>query len=232
MAAAVRNVNRVGPVEDGLVGAGAVAGNRPGRARGLALLALAAAAVVLWGGYGRGWRWTGFAHGVLLWDWLHVLLLPLAVAVAPLWLRHGHRLGRLRHVLLEALVLGFALLVVLGYVMPLGWTGFPGNTLWDWLELLVLPLAVVLVPVWIDLSRGVQRVHRVAGAAALALLAVALAGGYGEGWRWTGFEGNTLFDWLQLLVAPLLFPIVLVPFVAAWTTAAVEDNEAAGAGEP
>jgi hypothetical protein len=182
---------------------------------GLAIVA----AVVLWGGYGRDWRWTGFAHRALLWDWLHVALLPLAVAVAPLWLRHGHRLGRLRHLLLECVVVAFALLVVLGYMVPLHWTGFPGNTLWDWLELLVLPLAVALAPVWVELSRGVRRVHRVVGLVVLALLVVALTGGYGYGWRWTGFEGNTLFDWLQLLVAPLLLPLVVVPFVAEWTTA-------------
>lgn len=191
----------------------------------LALAALAGVAVVLWGGYARGWGWTGFAHRALLWDWLHVVLLPLAVAVAPLWLRHGHRLGRLRHLLLASAVAGFTLLVVLGYMVPLRWTGFPGNTLWDWLELLVLPLAVALAPVWVDISRGVRPIHRLAGAAALALLAVALAGGYGDGWRWTGFEGNTLFDWLQLLVAPLLLPLVAVPLVAQWTTSAMDENE-------
>lgn len=190
----------------------------------LTLLALAALAVVLWGGYGRGWGWTGFAHRALLWDWLHVVMLPLAVAVAPLWLRHGHRLGRLRHVLLACVVGGFVLLVVLGYVLPLHWTGFPGNTLWDWLELLVLPLAVALAPVWVGLSRGVRPVHRAAGLGAVTLLAIALAGGYGYGWRWTGFHGNTLFDWLQLLVAPLLLPLVVVPLVARWTTAAMDEQ--------
>jgi hypothetical protein len=195
------------------------------RGRGLGLFALATAALVLWGGYGRGWGWTGFAHRVLLWDWLHVLLLPLAVAAAPLWLRHGPRLGRLRHLLLEVAAAGFALLVVLGYALPLRWTGFAGNTLWDWLELLVLPLAVALVPVWLELSSGVERVHRAAGALALALLATALAGGYGYGWSWTGFRGNTLFDWLQLLIAPLLLPFVLVPFAAEWMTRGMEHDE-------
>jgi hypothetical protein len=127
-------------------------------------------------------------------------------------------------VLLELAVGAFALLVVLGYVLPLGWTGFPGNTLWDWLELLVLPLAVALAPVWVELARGVQRVHRVAALVLLVLFVVALVGGYGYGWRWTGFEGNTLFDWLQLLVAPLLLPLVVVPFVAEWTTAVMEKD--------
>jgi hypothetical protein len=189
------------------------------------LLAAAAVGVVLWGGYGQGWRWTGFAHRALLWDWLHVVLLPLAVVAAPLWLRHGQRLGRTRYLLIEVLAVGFALLVVLGYVLPLRWTGFPGNTLWDWLELLVLPLAIVLIPVWIELSEGVQPVHMAVGTAAVVLLVVALIGGYGYGWAWTGFGGNTLFNWMQLLIAPLLLPIVLVPFVAKWMTAVIEEDE-------
>lgn len=196
---------------------------RVGRVAGV--VAMAAGALVIWGGYGRGWEWTGFAHRALLWDWLHVLLLPFAVTVAPLWLRHGHRLGRSRHLLLSGVLAAFVALVVLGYALPLTWTGFPGNTLWDWLELLVLPLAVALVPVWIDLADGVQRAHWVAGLATLALLAVALAGGYGYGWAWTGFSGNTLFNWLQLLVAPLLLPIVLVPLAAGWATKAVGPSE-------
>jgi hypothetical protein len=32
--------------------------------------------------------------------------------------------------------------VVAGYLVPLAWTGFPGNTLWDWLQLLLLPFVV------------------------------------------------------------------------------------------
>ena len=104
----------------------------------------------------------------LAWDWLHVLVLPLAVTVAPLWLRHRDRLGRGRHLLLGLLVAAFALLVVLGYTLDLAWTGFPGNTLWDWLELLVLPLALGLLPVWVEVSQGVRPRHLAFGAAAEA----------------------------------------------------------------
>jgi hypothetical protein len=200
--------------------------------RALGILGFAGVALVFWGGYDRAWSWTGFGHEALLWDWLHVILLPLAVTVAPLWVRHGRRLGRSRHLLLLSVVAAFVVLVVLGYALPLRWTGFPGNTLWDWLELLVLPLAVVLLPMWIDLAHGVQRFHRVAGVLVLALLGVAIAGGYGYGWRWTGFSGNTLFNWLQLLVAPLLLPIVLVPFVAQWATEAMGQTEPTDAGPP
>ena len=46
---------------------------------------------------------------------------------------------------------------------------------------------------------------------AIAVLAV---GGYTQGWDWTGFEGNTLFDWLQLLFLPVVIPVV-IPLVVA-----------------
>jgi len=89
---------------------------RPGPSttgRAVAVLAAAALAVVLWGGYGRGWRWTGFEHRAMLWDWLHELVLPLAVTVTPLWLRHRDRLGRKRHLLLGTFVAAFGIVVVL-----------------------------------------------------------------------------------------------------------------------
>ena len=34
--------------------------------------------------------------------------------------------------------------VIAGYLIPLNWTGFRGQTLWDWFELLVLPAAVTI----------------------------------------------------------------------------------------
>ncbi|HZP73570.1 MAG TPA: hypothetical protein VFA97_09360 [Gaiellaceae bacterium] len=192
----------------------------------VATLAGVAFAVVLWGGYDRRWRWTGFAHRALLWDWLHVLLLPLAVTVAPLWVRHRARLGALRRVVPGAACAAFVLLVVLAYSFDLSWTGFPGNTLWDWLELLVLPLAVALLPVWLDLSLGLRARHVVAAAWLLSALGVCAVGGYELGWSWTGFRGNTLFDWLQLFLAPILLPLVLIPLAATWMTPPVEPAEA------
>jgi hypothetical protein len=182
-------------------------------------------AIVLWGGYGRHWRWTGFQRNATLWDWLHVLVLPLAFVVAPLWVRHRTRMDPTRHVLLTLAAAGFAILVVLGYALDLGWTGFPGNRLWDWLELLVLPLAVAFLPVWSDLWRGLRPHHVAVAACTVAALVVTAVGGYEYDWRWTGFEGNTLFDWLQLFVAPLLLPIVLVPLVGAWLVADIAERE-------
>jgi hypothetical protein len=198
---------------------------RAGVGRVAATVGVVALAVLLWGGYGRDWRWTGFARNASLWDWLHLLVLPLAVVVVPLWLRHRTRLDRTRHVALAVATLAFVLLVVLGYAMNLGWTGFPGNRLWDWLELLVLPLAVALLPVWSELALDFRLRHALVAGCAVAALLIAIVGGYSLGWRWTGFQGNTLFDWLQLFIAPLLLPIVLVPLIGAWVVADAAETE-------
>ncbi len=182
----------------------------------VALVAAALLAVVFWGGYGHHWHWTGFRQHDTLWDWLEMLALPLAVAIAPLWARHGRNLQRTQRLLLAAASAAFVLLVVVGYAADLRWTGFPGNRLWDWLELLVLPLAVATIPVWYELRgglSGLQLALLAGGALALAVLAL---GGYLDDWDWTGFQGNTLFDWLHLFLAPLLLPLVLVPAVRSW----------------
>src|SRR4051794_743996 len=96
-----------------------------------ALLAVVALAVLVWGGYGAGWSWTGFGDNDSLWDWLHLLLLPVAVAALPLWLTRRGALHPRRRRAAELVGAAFVLLVVLGYLVPMAWTGFPGNQLWD-----------------------------------------------------------------------------------------------------
>jgi len=197
--------------------AGGAAAALAARVATAALLAGSAGlAVAFWGAYDRHWRWTGFRGRADLWDWLHVVVLPLAFAVMPLWFRHRSRLGRSRHLLVAAFGGAFALLVALGYALHLEWTGFPGNTLWDWLELLVLPLAVVLLPVWVEVAEAIRPRHLAGATCAAAALVVTAVGGYAYGWRWTGFHGNTLYDWLSLLVAPLALPLVLAPLATRW----------------
>ena len=41
----------------------------------------------MWGGYTRGWQWTGFGGNNQLWDWLTLLLLPAALGTIPLWIQ-------------------------------------------------------------------------------------------------------------------------------------------------
>ena len=191
---------------------------RRGRARGVGAAAVAAAAlIVLWGGYDRHWRWTGFQSHDTLWDWLELLVLPIAVAIVPLWARRRHRMDRTRRALIAAAATAFVVLVVVGYAADLRWTGFPGNRLWDWLELLVLPFAIVMIPVWWELEHLRPRTVALLAAAALALTVVAL-GGYLAHWRWTGFQGNTLYDWLRLFLAPLLLPLLFIPAARSWLT--------------
>ena len=186
--------------------------------RHVAVAALAAgAAIVLWGGYDRRWSWTGFHSHDTLWDWLELLALPIAVAVAPIWASHRRGLDRKRRLLLLGAATAFVVLVVVGYAADLRWTGFPGNRLWDWLELLVLPFTVAMIPVWWELEELRPRTAAVLCAAALALAVVAL-GGYLGHWRWTGFQGNTLYDWLRLFLAPLLLPLLLIPAARTWMT--------------
>src|SRR5436305_1963294 len=84
---------------------------------------------------GNGWAWTGLASHVTLWDWLEGLALPVTVGLVPLMLRHRDRLGRQHKTAAIAALLAFAALVLAGYLVPMSWTGFPGNTLWDWLTL-------------------------------------------------------------------------------------------------
>jgi len=184
-----------------------------GRA-GWVTAAIVALVVVLYGGYGHHWSWTGInGHTATLWDWLHLLLLPFAAVLLPLWLRHGAELGPRLKLTLAGLLAAFICVVVAGYTIPWAWTGFDGNTLWDWLNLAALPLAVVLIPVLVDLRERWGAQHAATAGIAGAVFLVLVIAGYTIPWAWTGFTGNTLWDWLHLLLLPLLVPVVLIPML-------------------
>ncbi|MBV9534860.1 MAG: hypothetical protein JO321_05545 [Solirubrobacterales bacterium] len=176
-----------------------------------ALAALAVLAIVLWGGYGRHWAWTGInGKTATLWDWLHLLLLPIAVGILPLWLSHRTRVATGPKLLGLSLLVAFAVVVLAGYIIPWAWTGFVGNKLWDWLELLVLPLAVALTPVLLELRDRWTVRHSLVALTALAAFVVVVLGGYLGNWGWTGFRGNTFWNWLHLWLLPLLIPILVL----------------------
>jgi hypothetical protein len=191
---------------------------------------LVALVIVVYGGYGRHWSWVGIDGATAtLWDWLHLVLLPVAALVLALWLRHRPELGRGAGVAVGAGVAAFVVVAVAGYVVPWAWTGFVGNTLWDWLNLVALPLAVAAIPVLVELRPQWQRRHRFAlGAGLVVFIAVVLAG-YLAPWPWTGFTGNTVWDWLHLLLLPLLVPAIIIPLLrpkvtARWETDAPEES--------
>lgn len=171
-------------------------------------------AITLYGGYGPDdWTWTGY-KGAELWDWLHVLLLPIAFGLVAV-LVHADHLGGWRAVIGVSCLGLFIALVVAGYTIPWDWTGFVGNTVWDWLGLVLLPLTLsVLAALEFDV-RSVKTSHLVFITAFVVVITVLAIGGYTAGWDWTGFEGNTLFDWLKLLFLPVVIPLVVIPVVRA-----------------
>lgn len=179
---------------------------------------LTATLVVLLGGYIGGWNWTGFPANNQVWDWLNLLLLPVVIGTVPIWLLHAERMSRARRRAYGVFVLAFAGFVVAGYLIPLRWTGFRGNTLWSWFLLLVLPLTLVVSGVWSKSGRKLGPHHKAGLALLIAGWIVTLVGGYVWAWRWTGFEGNTLWDWLQLLLLPLVFPTILLPATLKWVS--------------
>jgi len=172
--------------------------------------------VLLWGGYLRGWKWTGFQGNEQLWEWMHLLLLPIVVGTAPLWLRHREYVSQARQRVFLIAAAGFAVFVAAGYLVPLNWTGFAGNTLWNWLGLLLLPVAVTCAPFLPKMIRSLRRPHRLAVAGVAAIWCLTIVGGYAWDWTWTGYQGNTLWDWLQLLLLPLLVPTVLMTAALKW----------------
>lgn len=177
-----------------------------------------AAAVVLVGGYAGKWRWTGFSSNNQLWDWLHLLLLPVAIGTVPLWLRYSQHMSRTRKNTLAALVVAFVGFVIAGYLFPIKWTGFAGNTLWDWLTLIILPVALVTIRAWPASPRDLRRGHLLVLSTLGVAWVVTLVGGYAEPWKWTGYPANTLWDWLQLLLAPLVVSTVVVPAAVRWVS--------------
>ena len=161
------------------------------------------------GGYLGNWAWTGYQSNGTVWDWLHLLLVPLSLAALPIWWRHQPSAHR--HLRWGGAVagIGLAVLVAGGYGWNWTWTGFAGNYMWEWLNLLMLPVVVALVPVWLRSRVAYRDVWLAAAAGAAAVLATLIVGGYGLDWAWTGFAGNSLWDWIHLLLVPLVLPACL-----------------------
>jgi hypothetical protein len=208
----------------GMVRSIAVAGPRVGTERNgrrrrnevLAVLVVCgpiALGVTLWGGYGPDdWSWTGY-EGAQLWDWLHVLLLPIAFGLVA-HLASTKELGAWRPVIGLTCLGLFIALVLAGYLIPWDWTGFVGNTVWDWLELVLLPLTLATLAAYHFDARSEVRPHHVFLIGLFVAVVIVLAiGGYTQGWDWTGFKGNTLFDWLELIFLPVAIPLVVIPLV-------------------
>jgi hypothetical protein len=131
--------------------------------------------------------------------------------------------GPARRRALGAALFVFGVFVLVGYVNPITWTGFRGQTLWSWLTLIILPVSIITVRVWPQTGRDLHRGH-IAGATVLcAALVTTIIGGYWAGWSWTGYEGSTLWDWLTLVLAPAAVTTILVPALGRLLTRAADE---------
>jgi peptidoglycan/LPS O-acetylase OafA/YrhL len=194
--------------------------------RHTALLVVVAVAVGLvvtaTGSYGLGWQWTGF-RGNKVWDWMHLLLVPIVLGAQPLWIRTRNMNVPWRAVVISVLIVvgGF---IAMSYGFHWAWTGFEGKQLWDWLNLVVLPTVLGLAGLWLGGER--PRYWRPVALALLGVFVVLIVGGYQLGWSWTGFEGNKLWDWLNLLVLPFAVPAAFI-----WIGFRLEDERRVVADE-
>jgi hypothetical protein len=180
--------------------------------RNVALGAAAVATiVVIVGSYAGHWSWTGLTKNGQVWDWMQLLLLPVALGTFPLWLRFSGQMSSARRRALGGVVVAFTAFVLAGYLVPLTWTGFRGQTLWSWLTLIVLPITITTATIWPKTGRTFRPVYRDAAAALGVAWIATLIGGYVGGWAWTGYPGNTLWDWVELLLAPIAITTCVVP---------------------
>jgi uncharacterized membrane protein len=193
--------------------------------RRFAPIALAAATiVVIVGSYADHWTWTGFTANGQVWDWMELLVLPVAIGTFPLWLRFSGEMSARRRRALGAAVVLFIAFVVAGYLVPLTWAGFRGRTLSSWLNLLVLPITITTVAVWPKTGRRFRPEYRVAAGVLGVAWIVTVIGGYAGHWEWTGYPGNTLWDWVKLFLGPLVITMFVVPELIDLVAGHVDEN--------
>jgi hypothetical protein len=109
--------------------------------------------IALIGGYEFDWTWTGVAPSDQLWDLLHVIVLPVVLATLPIWYRTRQRWMMEWRAVFGLVAIAFAILVIGGYALGWRWTGFQGNTLWDWLRLLLVPFLLPATLAWAESER-------------------------------------------------------------------------------
>lgn len=198
---------------------------------------VAAGLVALVGGYAGPWKWTGFEANGQVWDWLNLLLLPVVLGTIPLWIQDREYIGKGRRISYGAFIMAFTGFVLAGYLAPISWTGFSSQKLWNWIELLVLPAALAITAALT--SRGIRHRGRLLRpyerGMVIALAAgwvITVIGGYAVRWTWTGYPGNTLWEWLQMLLVPLVFPTILLPFLLKWISGNAAERAAKAQGAP
>src|SRR6516162_1429999 len=81
-----------------------------------------ALAIALIGTYTLNWTWTGF-KGNTLWDWLKLLVIPVALGIASIWLTQHHKWKASWTLSLWSLAVLLVLLEIATYAFNWTWTG-------------------------------------------------------------------------------------------------------------
>src|SRR5579885_3400313 len=74
---------------------------------------------------------------------------------------------------------------------------------------------------------SILRIHPLwaIGIALAAIVIIVLAiGGYFLGWNWTGFKGNTFWDWMSLLITPVTIAVVSILFSVQQSRQSMAEN--------
>lgn len=61
---------------------------------------------------------------------------------------------------------------------------------------------------------------------------VTIIGGYALRWTWTGYSGNTLWDWLNMLLGPAVLMAVVVPLLVKWVSGNAAERAAKAHAAP
>jgi hypothetical protein len=78
---------------------------------------------------------------------------------------------------------------------------------------------------WPKTGRRFRSLYGAAAGALVAAWIVTVIGGYAGDWGWTGYSGNTLWEWVQLFLAPIAITTFVVPELVTLVAGNVDDNE-------
>src|SRR5713226_165991 len=115
-------------------------------------------------------------------------------------------------------VVVFAVFVTASYLFDWTWTGFPENpTVWDSLNLLIRPVALTAATIWFTSHPNWRREWSMPLVIAIVFCVLFVVASYAFNWKWTGFPGNRFWDWLNLLLLPVILTVAMIWFTPSAT---------------